>query len=554
MGNPITSLTLYAPEGKLSGLCAIRGGVFYMYDSNQQVTSYSGATIDADAYVTMVQAMDVLYGTDGINPPFAFGGVSSTEIVTGTVNTTTGETTVIGNSTKFLSQVAVGEQITVNGETHIIETITDDTTLDTTTVWVGTFPTAAYTVTTVALSVPGVRDASGTTLAGVTDMVWFMDRMWYAVGDLIHFSDVGNPLSITEAPIRCRLGAGDKIVKLMPYRDSYLLAWKRDVYGLGSLNAFDVSSNDPTQFTGETVPWFDNQSIISPRCIIQTGVTQSADIVFNSREGLRSLTYTSLDKLTYPSLPITQNIPDLVAEFHGSQMDKAFCILFDDELLLFAPTGSATTPNITLGYSLKIPRENMQQGFVLYDMMPATCACVGSLDGNAPKLFLGTADGNIQEAFAVTGTHTYTEISKRITYDKPDQDKTPMKYILEQDQDATGSVTVSLLMADNTEQILGTQSWIQAGVKFPVTFPCVFPPNGIATDFSDTHFDVSGNSINRSKDFRSKITSTASPSILGFSLQATLEEFRYQGLNEDIAAITPEPLTESELTGANFEG
>ena len=562
MSNAITGLALYAPYGSISGLCAACGGKFYLYDSNGTITPYTGATIDPTAHLTMVQAMDEMYCTDGINPLFVFTTDTdvSTVIVTGTASTTPGKTTVVGSNdpgsrTQFISQLAVGEQITINGETHTIASITDNFTLDTTVAWVGINVKQPYTVKQLSLYVPEVYAADGVTLlANISDMVWFLDRMWYAVGDLIYFSDVGNPLSITSAPIRTRSGAGDKIIRLMVYRDSYLLAWKSNTYGLGSLQALDVSSNDPAQFSSETVPWFDNQSIISPRCMIQTGLTQSADIIFNSREGLRSLTYTSLDKLTSPSLPLTMNLPDTTKTFRQSAMASAFCCLFDDELLFFVPTGSATTPNTCLGYSLKIPRESLQQGWVVYDMMPATCACVAALDGGALKLYLGTADGTIQEAFADTGTHLYTEISKRITYDKPNQDKTPMKYILEQDVEAVGTSTVSILFDDNTEQVVGEQIWGHRGVTFPVHFPCVFPPAGITTNFTDLHFDISGNPLPRSKDFRSKIVSADSPSILGFSLQSTLEEYRYEGLNDDTGTNAPNVAAESEITANEFNG
>ena len=557
MTTPVTGLSLFAPEGQLAGLCATCNGNFYLYDANGIAQQFLGATIDPVAHCAMVQAMDELYCSDGVNPMFVFGGSTTSITVTGKVTLVSGTNIVTGNGTLFTTQLMAGQQIVIKGESHFIMSILSDTTIYTTTDW--TQPTFSvpvlFSAGTIALAVPHLIAADGVTeLTTITDMAWFIDRMWYAVGDLIYFSDVGNPLSITDAPVRCRQGAGDKLVRLQVYRDSYLLCWKVDSYGLGSLQALDVSSNDPTQFQDETVPWFDNQSLVSPQCIIQSGVSQSSDVVFNSREGLRSLTYTSLDKLTYPSLPLTSNIPDVVNTFNSSAMNAAFCALYEDELLFFVPTGSAITPNLCISYSLKVPRDNLQQGVVVYDMMPATCACVGALLGEELTLYLGTADGKIQQAFAQTGTHTYAEISKEITYDKPDQDKTPMKYILEQDSTASGVVTASLIFDDGTTQIIGSQSCNQGTVTFPITFPCIFPASGMVTNFSDLHFDTSGNSITRSKGFRSQLTSTDAPVILGFSLQSTLEEYRYLSLNEPDTGILPTPTAEQELEASNYEG
>ena len=65
-----------------------------------------------------------------------------------------------------------------------------------------------------------------TPIAACADLLYFFDRMWYAAGDFIYFSDVGLPESITNAPLLVRKGAGDTIIRLMSYRDAFLLVFK----------------------------------------------------------------------------------------------------------------------------------------------------------------------------------------------------------------------------------------------------------------------------------------------------------------------------------------
>ena len=69
--------------------------------------------------------------------PFKFSDVSpsSSFTLTGSINVTGANTNVPGSGTKFLTELAIGDEITVSGETRIINTITDDTTATVTVAW-----------------------------------------------------------------------------------------------------------------------------------------------------------------------------------------------------------------------------------------------------------------------------------------------------------------------------------------------------------------------------------------------------------------------------------
>ncbi len=69
--------------------------------------------------------------------PFTFNNISpsSSFTLTGSIDVTGTNTNVPGSGTKFLTELAVGDEITVSGETRIIATITDDTTATVTVAW-----------------------------------------------------------------------------------------------------------------------------------------------------------------------------------------------------------------------------------------------------------------------------------------------------------------------------------------------------------------------------------------------------------------------------------
>tara|TARA_X000001382_G_scaffold129156_1_gene120465 strand:+ start:237 stop:3482 length:3246 start_codon:yes stop_codon:yes gene_type:complete len=69
--------------------------------------------------------------------PFVFNHVdrSSSFVLTGSIDVTGTNTNVPGSGTAYLTELKVGDEITVSGETRIIATITDDTTATVTVAW-----------------------------------------------------------------------------------------------------------------------------------------------------------------------------------------------------------------------------------------------------------------------------------------------------------------------------------------------------------------------------------------------------------------------------------
>ena len=119
-----------------------------------------------------------------------------------------------------------------------------------------------------------------------------------------------------------------------------------------------------------------------------------------------------------------------------------------------------------------------------------------------PVLYLGTANGQILQAFSnPNGTHEYKVIGKRIDYDQYDKDKGPLKFVLDQDQGADGTVAIDLLFEDGEDRPLGNQVFTFPGFAIPFNLPFDIPPSGITSDFRDIHFDGNGVQMRRGKIF-----------------------------------------------------
>lgn len=89
-------------------------------------------TVHADLASDLV-TVDVDYSLDGGKTWVAAGTVSRT--LTGTVTRTSGQTTLTGSGTKFLTQLKVGESIVVGADTRVVLAITSDTALTVTAAW-----------------------------------------------------------------------------------------------------------------------------------------------------------------------------------------------------------------------------------------------------------------------------------------------------------------------------------------------------------------------------------------------------------------------------------
>lgn len=443
----------------------VNGEQVLLATSIQRLLLYDGGSVSVIALldigledlVTMVQADDVMYGTDGVHRPFKYDGVTATNFT--------------------------------------------------------------------------LNDAGGNSLIGIQDMIWFLNRMWYAKGDFVYFSDVDDPETISLPPLRVKVGDGAVIRRLLGYREGLMLAFKyAPSNGPGSIHVLDVSSNDPDQFQQNVLPLFEGLNLCSPRTVIRLGNNQSAELFYATVEGMRSLPFTALDKLVQPSLPFSYHLATELTYLNKLARDTAFTALFNDELLWFVATNPNTQPDYAFCYDMKVPTDDIQKRWTISNLMPATCACVAAINGD-PRLYLGTVADTIELGMGVYNLGGYIEVSKRVDFEDPVSNKLPTKLILTLAPDHRGSMIVSLLYDDDTEISLGTVDVQTGGIILPATLPFVIPAGVIQT----VALDIRNANAQRKtgKDFRVKIITANRPAIYGWQLEAVLCPTRYKGDNID---------------------
>ena len=93
---------------------------------------WRSVTVHADLAADTV-SVGVEYSLDGGVTWTSAGSISRT--LTGTVSRTSGQTTLTGTGTKFLSQLRVGESVVVGADTRVVSTITSDTAATVTAAW-----------------------------------------------------------------------------------------------------------------------------------------------------------------------------------------------------------------------------------------------------------------------------------------------------------------------------------------------------------------------------------------------------------------------------------
>ena len=405
-----------------------------------------------------------------------------------------------------------------------------------------------------SLTTPTINNAAGTALTGVADIMYMFNRLWFAVGDYVYFSDTLTPETINEAPLRIRAGAGDTIARILSYRYGYILVFKTSTSGNGSIHVIDATSNDPDYLS--VSPLYENIALISPNAICRAGYDSDSDILFPTREGFRSLKFTALDKITTPSLPFSDNITTEIGTLNYTRMDAAWAVVFEDELLWFVPTTGSTTPNRVFAWTFREParKEEIRQGWTVMDNMPARCGVVAAITGK-PLLWLGAQNGYLQKAFQVIGdTTTYREKSKRIDMGEPTKDKRPLKLIYVFDKGSSGTVTPKLQYEDGEIYPLSTYTFDTGGATLPVTLPVTLGQTGISTQTWDLRYDGAGGQLRRYQDLRIILESTGDPRVLGFELLSQVEKHRFtrlavdQGYSYTASDIGGDTLTADVLT------
>ena len=162
--------------------------------------------------------------------------------------------------------------------------------------------------------------------------------------DQIYVSDIldGESWDLIGNSIRVGGGDGDPIVALMPWHGFNMLVFKE-------LSIWVVEADPSLEVADWTIKLINNRTgCVAARTVQQVG----PDVLFLSRDGVRSIKTIEAGAQTDVSLPISTPINDLIGRINQAHIGKCCAIYWRNRYLLGVPMDSATTPDRVLCYHL----------------------------------------------------------------------------------------------------------------------------------------------------------------------------------------------------------
>ena len=167
----------------------------------------------------------------------------------GSVDVSIGSNVVSGTGTKFLSDLSVGDVVRINSEYHIIDSITNDTTMTTKDDFL------ADKSDEYIIYVKGVKSELITSKVFCT----YYDRIWMAKDEVLYWSSLGNQsnwFELNDAGFNADIGL--PITNIKPFK-SYLMLHNGQQNGITLMSG----STNPSQFSfdfkfsdrGSSSPW-----------------------------------------------------------------------------------------------------------------------------------------------------------------------------------------------------------------------------------------------------------------------------------------------------------
>lgn len=263
----------------------------------------------------------------------------------------------------------------------------------------------AATPPTIAFGAP----ASGATATGTVrisqypskpkHLVTHTSRLFCATGDTalppdtLYASDIldGDSWDLITNSIRIG-GDGDPIVALHPWYRFFLIVFKeRSVY---------IVDCDPTLSMAEwSVKLVNNrQGCVSWRSVATVG----SDVVFQARDGLRSVRAINQGEQNDISEPISAPINDLILRINQSQLAVSAGIYYRNLYLLAVPMDSAVTPDKVLPF-----RAQLQSWPSIWSGWQPRCFAVAMFSGK-PELYFGDQNGRIAKWSDTSSYNTET--------------------------------------------------------------------------------------------------------------------------------------------------
>ena len=162
--------------------------------------------------------------------------------------------------------------------------------------------------------------------------------------DTIYVGDVldGESWDLAGNSIRVGGGDGDPIVAMQPWFGFLLLVFKER-------SIWVVDANPVQEVANWTIKLINNRvGCVAARTVQQVG----PDVLFLSRDGVRSIKTIESGAQTDVSQPISTPINDLIGRINQAQISKCCAVYWRNRYLLSVPLDSATSPDTVFCYHL----------------------------------------------------------------------------------------------------------------------------------------------------------------------------------------------------------
>ena len=162
--------------------------------------------------------------------------------------------------------------------------------------------------------------------------------------DTIFVSDIldGESWDLIGNSIRVGGGDGDPIVALTPWYGYNMLVFKE-------LSIWVIEADPSLAVADWTIKLINNRTgCVAARTIQQVG----SDVLFLSRDGVRSIKTIEAGAQTDVSLPVSTPINDLIGRINQTEVSKCCAVYWRNRYLLSVPLDSSTNPSRVLCYHL----------------------------------------------------------------------------------------------------------------------------------------------------------------------------------------------------------
>jgi hypothetical protein len=314
-------------------------------------STISGSSVASGATVQFAQLVNKLYYADGDGDLRYIDSSGSNSSITGG-RITSIEITVAGEGYTSVPTVtfssgaaAATAKLGYGGKVVEAEVTTPSSGYSTTTPPTITFTAAPSGGTTAE----GVAKVSQTPpkpnlLVSHTNRLFCTSSATTEPSDKIFCSDIldGESFDLIGNSIRVGGGDGDPIVALLPWFDFNLLVFKeRSIWVVNANPAQDVAD--------WTIRLINNRvGCVAARTVQQVG----SDVLFLSRDGVRSVKTIESGAQTDISQPISSGINDVIGRINQSEIGKSSAVYWRNRYLLAVPLDSASNPDHVLCYHL----------------------------------------------------------------------------------------------------------------------------------------------------------------------------------------------------------